>query len=73
MEPAAEYIVYGSLHYKVMERGGKYCARYQEEGKSVWVRSNHVNPRETFEEAQADLDRIAQEHGWAIRIPVIKI
>jgi len=64
MEPATEYIAYCGMHYKVMERGGLYCARYQQEGKPVWYRSNHVNPRETFEEAQADLDRIALKHGW---------
>lgn len=73
MESPQEYITESGLHYKVMERNGMYCARYQPEGGFVWIRSNHVIKRYFFEEAQADLDRVAAERGWAIRIPVIKI
>lgn len=59
-----EYINQHGWHYKVMERAGKFRARYQMPGQSTWLGSNHVRPRETEEEAQTDLAHVAAVQGW---------
>lgn len=59
-----EYLSQGNMHYKVMERNGRYCARYQAEGNPSWFRSNHCSSKDTAEEAQDELDMVAMNHEW---------
>ena len=62
----AEYINQHGWLYRVMERSGKYRARYQMPGQSTWWGSNHVIPRETEAEAEADLCRVVKTQGWKV-------
>lgn len=59
-----EYINRHGWIYRVMERAGKYRARYQIPGNKTWWGSNHVIARETEAEAQEDLDWVAATQGW---------
>jgi len=58
------YITRFGWIYRVMERDGKFRARYQKPGQKTWYGSNHVIAKMTAEEAQVDLDRVAAEQGW---------
>ena len=60
------YISERGWKYRVMGGigGGTFKARYQKPGKSSWKGLAQLPWRDTFEEAQADLDRLAQTHGW---------
>ena len=65
-----KYIDGRGWKYKVMPGIGKektYKARYQKKNKMGdvgWECMRNLLWRKTFDEAQADLDRLAQEKGW---------
>lgn len=66
---AKKYIDARGWKYKVMGGIGEntYKARYQKPEKSGdvgWKGLGAVPWRNTFEEAQANLDRLAKEKGW---------
>ena len=59
------------------ERGWKYCvmpglggdtfkARYLKPGSTSWKCAASLPWRSSADEAQADLDRMAQEKGWEV-------
>lgn len=70
MSRARKYIDTRGWKYKVMSGIGdkSYKARYQKpenHGDIGWKGCSSVPWRETFEEAQADLDRLAAARGWS--------
>ena len=54
--------------YKVMGGigGGTFKARYQKPDKGGWKGVAQLPWRDTFEEAQEDLDRLARSHKWKV-------
>ena len=69
MTEGRKYISERGWKYKVMSGLGEntFKARYQKPEKSGgvgWKGMTQLPWRDTFEEAQADLDRLAQQHGW---------
>lgn len=68
MKKGAIYIDRRGWKYKVMGGiGDTFKARYQKPdktGDAGWKGLAAAPWRETFEQAQADLDELAQEKGW---------
>ena len=59
------YIDERGWRYRVMGgMGGAFKARYLKPGASSWKGVAALEWRRSAEEAQADLDRMAQEKGW---------
>ena len=59
------YIDERGWQYRVMGGiGGSFKARYLKPGASSWKGVAALEWRWRFEEAQADLDRMAQAKGW---------
>lgn len=52
--------------YRVMGGLGEsnYKARYQKPGKSGWKGVTNLQWRKSFDEAQSDLNLMAEEKGW---------
>ena len=75
MEPVMRMYIDGrGWKYKVMSGLGQDCfkARYQKpdkQGNCGWKCVKSLPWRNTHEEAQADLDHMAAEHGWGIWNP----
>lgn len=72
MSYSKEYVDERGWKYKVMSGIGPnaFKARYQkpdQDGADGWKSVTTLPWRSTFDEAQADLDRIAQQRGWAER------
>lgn len=68
---AKKYIDSRGWKYQVMSGLGEsnYKARYQKpekHGDYGWKGLTSVPWRKTFEEAQADLDQLAEKKGWQI-------
>ena len=66
---AKKYIDGRGWKYKVMPGigGDTFKARYQKaekQGSEGWYGLRSLPWRDTFDEAQGDLDRLAQEKGW---------
>lgn len=67
--PRRKYIDARGWKYQVMSGIGenRYKARFQRRekcGDSGWRGLGAVSWRETRDEAQADLDKLAEENGW---------
>lgn len=62
-----EYIAPSGWKYKVMAGigGDTFKARYNKIGKSSWKGMTQLPWRDSFDAAQADLNRIAKERGWS--------
>ena len=65
MSAGKTYIDGRGWQYRVMGGiGGSFKARYLKPGASSWKGVAALEWRGSFEEAQADLDRMAQANGW---------
>lgn len=65
MSEGQTYVDGRGWQYRVMGGiGGSFKARYLKPGASIWKGVAALEWRGSFEEAQADLDRMAQAKGW---------
>jgi len=65
-ENGRTFKVMGPIQQKGRRHNGKYKVGYSFKGFKTWYISTHrqIDWRDTFDEAQADLNRLAARKGW---------